>query len=145
MGADDRGRVTLFVDSSTFYAAAVTNDRSHVRAAEIVTSGEPLATTDHVLVETWLLLQRRVGREVAERFWTGVRAGAALIEPVGAADLEAAWQIGQQFPDQTFSIVDRTSFAAMERLGIFRVASFDDDFAIYRFGPRRERSFELVR
>ena len=49
------------------------------------------------------------------------------------------------FPDQAFSIVDRTSFAVMLRLGVHRVASFDKDFAIFRFGARRDRSFEIVR
>jgi hypothetical protein len=33
----------------------------------------------------------------------------------------------------------------MERLGISRVASFDDHFAVYRYGPRRSRSFDVVR
>jgi len=33
----------------------------------------------------------------------------------------------------------------MERLGITRAASLGDDFAVYRFGPRRERAFEVVR
>jgi len=66
-------------------------------------------------------------------------------EAVGPADLEVAWQIGQAFPDQDFSIVDRTSFAVMERLGVLRAASFDNDFAVYRFGPRRTRAFEVRR
>jgi predicted nucleic acid-binding protein len=60
-------------------------------------------------------------------------------------DLDAAWRIGEAFPDQDFSIVDRTSFAVMERLGIASVASFDDHFSIYRFGPRRERAFDVRR
>jgi predicted nucleic acid-binding protein len=60
------------------------------------------------------------------------------------ADLDIAWSIGEVFPDQDFSIVDRTSFVVMQRLGIYRVASFDSDFAIYRFGPRRERAFEVL-
>lgn len=60
-------------------------------------------------------------------------------------DLDAAWAIGQAFPDQDFSLVDRTSFAVMERLGIRRVASFDDDFTVYRYGRGRERAFEVVR
>src|SRR6266511_1608192 len=57
------------------------------------------------------------------------------------ADLEAAWAIGQAFPDQDFSIVDRTSFAVMERWGVHRVTTFDDDFAVYRFGHDRTRAF----
>jgi hypothetical protein len=36
-----------------------------------------------------------------------------------------AWVTGQVFQDQDFSIVNRTSFAVMERLGITTVASFD--------------------
>jgi len=47
--------------------------------------------------------------------------------------------------DQTFSIVDRTSFVVMERLGLTRVASFDRDFAIYRYGRDRNRAFEVMR
>lgn len=108
-------------------------------------SGESLVTTDHVLVETWLLLHHRLGRSVAERFWDGLRTGVARVEPVGGADLERAWAIGGDFADQDFSIVDRTSFAVMLRLGLMRVASLDDDFAVFRFGPRRERAFEIVR
>ena len=137
--------MTLFVDSSAFYAAADRGDRQHERAATVLSAGEPLVTTDHVLVETWLLLQRRLGTAVAERFWDGLRSGAARIEPVGPADLERAWSIGVDFPDQAFSIVDRTSFAVMQRLGVLRAASFDDDFAIFRFGSRRARAFEVVR
>jgi len=137
--------VTLFVDSSAFYAAADAGDKSHRRATEVLGAGEPLVTSDHVLVESWLLLRHRLGREPAERWWAAVRAGAASVEPVREADLEVAWSIGQAFPDQDFSIVDRTSFAVMQRLGLTRVATFDNDFAVYRYGSRRERAFEVVR
>ena len=61
------------------------------------------------------------------------------------ADLDAAWAIGRAFSDQTFSIVDRTSFAVMERQRITRAASFDDDFAIYRYGRKRDQAFEILR
>jgi predicted nucleic acid-binding protein len=137
--------VTLFVDSSAFYAGADVGDASHDRARAVLGAGDPLVTSDHILVETWLLIRHRLGRPAAERFWAAIRAGAATVEPVGAADLEVAWAIGRSFEDQDFSIVDRTSFAVMQRLGILRVASFDNDFAIYRFGDRRQRSFEVIR
>ena len=61
------------------------------------------------------------------------------------SDLEHAWQMRNTFQDQSFSLVDRTSFAMMERLGISNVISFDDDFLIYRFGPDRRQAFEVVR
>lgn len=110
-----------------------------------ILASEPLVTTDHVVVEAWLLLRSRLGRAAAEAFWDGIRAGIADIEIAGAGDLEAAWAIGSAFSDQDFSIVDRTSFAVMERLGIHRAATLDDDFAVYRFGRDRQRAFELVR
>ncbi len=53
--------------------------------------------------------------------------------------------MGETFPGQNFSIVDRTSFAVMERLGISRVASLDDDFAVYRYGRNRDRAFDILR
>jgi predicted nucleic acid-binding protein len=91
------------------------------------------------------LIRHRLGRRAAERFWEGLRSGAATVETVGAADLDTAWEIGKSYRDQDFSIVDRTSFAVMRRLGVERAASLDDDFAIFRFGPNRRRAFTVVR
>jgi predicted nucleic acid-binding protein len=137
--------MSLFVDTSAWYAAADRSDTSHRRAKAVLTVEETLVTTDHVLVETWVLLRHRLGRSAAERFWTGLRDGAAEIEAVTTADLAVAWAIGESFPDQDFSIVDRTCFAVMQRLGLRRVAAFDEDFAVYRFGRARGQAFEVVR
>lgn len=137
--------MSLFVDTSVWYAAADSADASNARAKAVLSAGESLVTSDHVLVETWTLLESRMHRQAAERFWEALRSGVAHVEPVSAADLEAAWQIGLSFPDQDFSIVDRTSFAIMRRLGIERAASFDDDFAIFRFGPNRRHAFTILR
>ncbi len=136
--------MTLFLDTSIFYAVADADDRGNARAKAILDGADRALTTDHVLVEAWLLMRRRLGRLAADRFWAGVREGAIEVELVTLADLDIAWTIGEAFPDQDFSIVDRTSFVVMQRLGIHRVASFDNDFAIYRFGPRRERAFEVL-
>ena len=106
--------MSLFVDTSAWYAAADKSDASSSRAN-------------------------------AERFWKGLRSGAATVETVGTADLDTAWEIGRSYRDQDFSIVDRTSFAVMRRLGIERAASLDDDFAVFRFGPTRRLAFTVVR
>jgi len=137
--------MSMFVDTSIWYAAADSFDRSNARAKAVLISGEGLVTSDHILVETWTLLHHKLHRKAAERFWDGLRSGIAIIEAVGLADLEAAWDIGLSWPDQDFSIVDRTSFAVMRRLGIERVASLDEHFAVFRFGPKRRQSFHLVR
>ena len=137
--------VSLFVDTSIWYAAADSSDRSNSRAKAILRSGGALVTSDHVLIETWTLLHHRISANVAERFWDGLRSGVAMIEPVGMADLEAAWEIGLAWRDQDFSIVDRTSFAMMRRLGIEEVASLDEHFAVFRFGPKRRQSFHVLR
>lgn len=137
--------MSLFVDTSVWYAAADADDVSNARAKEILTAGDALVTTDHVLVETWSLLRWRIHREAADNFWLGLRSGVGVVECVGEADLEAAWTLGRDFPDQDFSLVDRTSFAVMLRLGLSRAAAFDDDFAVFRYGPRRSRAFEVLR
>ncbi len=137
--------MSLFVDTSAFYAITDTGDQAHARATKLLATGDRLVSTDHVLVETWSLLSVRGGHAIAERFWGSVRGGLAAIETVLPADLDAAWRIGEIFADQDFSVVDRTSFAVMERLGISSVVSFDDHFSIYRYGPRRERAFEVRR
>ena len=137
--------MSLFVDASIWYAAADSSDRSNARSKVILRSGETLVTSDHVLVETWTLLHHKLDRKAAEGFWEGLRSGIALIEAVTLADLEVAWDVGVSWRDQGFSIVDRTSFAVMRRLGIDRVASLDAHFAVFRFGPKRRQSFHVVR
>lgn len=123
----------LFVDTSVWTAKA------------LLSRGDQLAVTDHILVESWLLINSRFGRQFAETFWRGVRASAVETLIVTSDDIEAAWMMAAQFPDQDFSLVDRTSFAVMERLELMRAASFDHHFAVYRFGRSRDRAFEIVR
>ena len=136
--------MSIFVDTSAWYAAAHRGDRHNSRAKQLLATDEQLVTSDHVLVETWRLIQHVISARAAEVFWDGLRSGVATIEQTTSADLEAAWAIGERFPDQNFSLVDRTSFALMERLGISRVISFDKDFAVFRYGRSRRHAFEVL-
>ncbi len=134
----------MFIDTSVLYAAVDRDDSGHSRAKAVVDGEDQLVCTDHVLVETMLLVTRRAGWQIAERLWQGLRGGIARIEITTHADMDVAASIGERFADQEFSLTDRTSFAVMHRLGIARVASFDKDFAVYRFGPDRRKAFEIV-
>jgi len=137
--------VSVFVDTSAWYAAVDATDRDHASARAVLGAPETFVTTDPVLVETWLLVRARSHHAAADAFWQRIRAGAARIECATPGDLEVAWQIGERYPDQDFSLVDRTSFAVMMRLGITKVASFDNDFAVFRYGPRDTLAFEVLR
>jgi predicted nucleic acid-binding protein len=44
--------LSLFVDTSAWYAAADRADRSHARAKTVLYAPEELVTTDHILIET---------------------------------------------------------------------------------------------
>ncbi|MCC7076901.1 MAG: PIN domain-containing protein [Acidimicrobiia bacterium] len=135
----------MFVDTSAWYAAADSGDRSNRRAMQLLTeyAGE-MVTSDHVLIETWYLTWSRLGFAASERLVNGIRMGIARVEEARTADLEVASAIHEAFPDQAFSIVDRTSWAVMERLGIHDAIAFDRDFSVYRFGPGRKKAFTVL-
>ncbi len=95
--------MSVFVDTSAWLAAGDRNDINNPRGKQLLADSGRLVTTDHVLVETWVLLRNRVGGGAAEQFWDGLRAGVAHVETVIASDLEVAWEIGRAFRDQNFS------------------------------------------
>ena len=136
--------MSVFVDTSAWYPAADADDSGHERAARRIREFEgQLLTSDHVLIETWFLATRRLGREAAERLVNGIRMGIARVEPAIVADLETAASIGAAFADQRFSLVDRTSWSIMQRMGIHEAISLDSDFSVYRFGRDRRQAFTV--
>ncbi|MCB1020479.1 MAG: PIN domain-containing protein [Bryobacterales bacterium] len=137
--------MSLFVDTSVWYAAADSDDVDNDVAMRVLSLERSLLTTDHVLVETWRLLRHRVGRGAAETFLAKILDGLADVEDVVYPDIQSALQIGVEYPDQDFSLVDRTSFVVMQRLGVRRVATFDRHFSVYRFGLGRKQAFTVVK
>jgi uncharacterized protein len=101
--------------------------------------------SDLVIVEAWLLTNSRIDFRTAEHFLRGVRNGSCEIVRISADDWRQSSAVAGRFPDQTLSIVDRTSFAVMERLSITKAVSFDDDFVIYRYGQNPVQAFEVLR
>jgi predicted nucleic acid-binding protein len=136
--------MSAFVDSSLWFAAAAKSDAQNGRAKSILRSIDQHLTTDLVLTETWQLLKAKFGKDVAESFWERLRDSGVRVEPVLRADLDAASEIEARFPDESFSLIDRTSFALMERLGITRAATFNPDFAAYRPRRGRKRPFQVL-
>jgi predicted nucleic acid-binding protein len=139
--------MSVFVDSGVLVANAVTGERRHERARDMLHGliADGPFTTDHVLVEAWHIIRARATYFHAMRFWSGIRETPLLVECVTAPDMERAAAIAEAWSDQEFDLVDCTSFAVMERLGCRRAATFDSDFAVYRAGQNRSTAFDILR
>ena len=137
----------LFVDTSAFYAIADGGDRHHrgaLIALQASLGTDQVSTSDHVIVETWLLICSLLGHRAAMRFWDGLSIDLFTIVNVTNQDLRRGREIAQEWSDQAFSIVDCTSFALIERLDIRHAFAFDKHFRIVRFGSRRQRALQIV-
>ena len=139
--------VTALVDTGAWYALAASDDRHHEAATSFYLSQQGRlrwVTTDLIAAETWSLLNGRMGRAGAIRFWESLRRLQVPIVALDPVDLEAAWQIACAWSDQDFSLTDCTSFALMERLGITQAFAFDHHFLIYRYGAERRHALHRL-
>jgi predicted nucleic acid-binding protein len=137
----------MLVDTGAWYAVADSSDGHHEEARRFYSEQAgrtPFVTTDLIMAETWALMSSHLGRSAAITFWETLRDTRTPILTVEPVDLETAWQILQSFADQTFSFVDCTTFALMERLGIHEAFAFDAHFLVYRFGAGRQRAFRRL-
>jgi hypothetical protein len=121
----------VFIDTSAFLAALDKGDRFHENAAKkwslLANHRSELWTSDYVRLESWSLIQRRLGAEAVMAFqddWLPL----CKIHEVGRDGFERAaaqWRIAQR---RNLSLVDLTSFDAMRQLAIRTVLAFDQHF-----------------
>jgi predicted nucleic acid-binding protein len=121
----------VFVDTSAFLAALDKGDKYHAEAEKrwlaLSKSPSELWTTDYVRLESWSLIQRRLGAEAVMSFqddWLPL----CKIHEVGRDGFERAaaqWRIAQR---RNLSLVDLTSFDAMRQLAIRTALAFDQHF-----------------
>jgi len=124
--------VSLFIDTSALYALLDADETRHkdvVSAWQNVSDdARVLFTSNYVLVETFALVQRRLGLEA-------VRALAdwfvPLLQPVWVDEELHAAAVASVFTAEQrhLSLVDCTSFELMRRLGLTDVLALDSDFA----------------
>lgn len=136
--------MTFFVDTGAFYALVDDSDRHCARARAFYRerlSADRFATTDSIVLESWRLIRNRLGWDAAYRFLDNLRRSDVEILRIDAADQEAAWRILTDYADQELSLADALSFAVMERHGIGHAFTFDKDFLLYRYGPKKQRAF----
>ncbi len=131
--------MNIFVDTSAFYALLDGGDVHHKRAkkgwGEVLKTENNLITTNYVLVESFALIQNRLGMDALKGFqndvlpligveWVGENVHAKAVSALLAAS------------KKSLSLVDCVSFEVIRGLGISKVLCFDPHFS--------EQGFSLI-
>lgn len=128
--------MSVFVDTSALLAALDSADRSHSLIGSALRSlledDIPLVTTNYVLVETFALVQRRLGMAAAHALQQDL-VPALQIEWLDLESHHAAMDAYLAASKRHLSFVDCTSFEVMRRRGLRRALSLDDDFSVHGF------------
>jgi predicted nucleic acid-binding protein len=131
--------VSVFIDSSAFYAVMDADDDRHAAARDewerLLKGRDMLHTTNYVLVETAALLQSRLGMDALRTFTADILPVLSIRwvdEGLHRSAQHALLVSGRR----NLSLVDCTSFEALRSLGLDRVFCFDPHFA--------EQGFRIV-
>jgi uncharacterized protein len=122
----------IFIDTSAIYALLDRDDVEHKKAKKIwidlLHSENILITSNYVLVESFALLQNRLGLEAARGFQEDI-IPLVNIEWVNAETHKSGLSALLSATRRKLSFVDCVSFEIMRTLGIKTVFAFDPHFA----------------
>lgn len=129
----------VFVDTSAFLALLDADDENHAMAKKglegLLQTDSHLVTSNYVLVETFALLQNRLGMESVRVFQEDI-VPLLEIKWVDAATHAVATGVLLSAGRRKLSLVDCSSFEVMRRSGIRRALTHDGHF--------REQGFESL-
>lgn len=124
--------MSVFVDTSAIFAVLDADDQNHERArlvwTDLINRGTGLVCTNYVLIETFALVQHRLGMDavnVLEKDILSMLSVEWVDESTHRAGVAALLIAARR----QLSLVDCVSFTAMRRLGINEVFTFDQHFA----------------
>lgn len=127
----------VFVDTSAWFALESRRDRNHQRAAALLPTlarSRPLITSNHVLGESYTLMQKLLGHDAATGFIRSLNHSRRIEILFTPQELEKkAYQLLARYDDQRFSFVDATSFVWMKKLRVREAFTFDQHFAVAGF------------
>jgi predicted nucleic acid-binding protein len=122
----------IFIDTSAIYALLDRDDIEHKKAKNIwidlLHSETILITSNYVLVESFALIQNRLGIEAARGFQEDILP-LATIEWVNAETHKSGVSALLAASKRRLSLVDCISFEVMRNLGIKTIFAFDPHFA----------------
>ena len=122
----------LFIDTSAFYAVFDRDDDNHQKARriwnEVFSDENVIVTSNYVLVESFTLIQHRLGLEAVRGFQEDVLP-LISIEWVDEATHRSGVSALLAASRRKLSLVDCVSFELMRTLGIKTAFAFDPHFA----------------
>jgi predicted nucleic acid-binding protein len=131
--------MTVFIDTSAFYALLDADDRQHQAAKQawvtLLNEAADLTCSNYVIIETTALVQNRLGMEAVRAFQEDILPVVRVKwvdDMTHQADVTALLTAGRR----QLSLVDCVSFDLMRQLGIRRAFAFDEHFA--------EQGFEII-
>lgn len=131
--------MTVFFDTSAFLAILNKDDANHKSAKklweELLYSEIILITNNYVLVESFALIQRRLGMEAVRVFQEDILP-LINIEWIDKTAHEAGISALLTASRKKLSLVDCVSFKVMRNLGVKKVFAFDPHF--------EEQGFEVI-
>ena len=129
----------IFIDTSAFYALLDKDDSNHSKARKawpaLIKADNILVTTNYVLIESFALLQHRLGLDAIRGFQEDL-VPLINIEFINAELHRAAISVLLAASRRDLSLVDCASFELMRSLGIKAAFAFDPHF--------REQGFALI-
>lgn len=123
--------MSVFVDTSAWFALASVTDQDHKAARaiwrDLVDRNEALVTTSYALAETMGLIQHRLGWKPLELFATAARTvDVVWIDETRHREAEALVFARRR---RAINVVDAAGFVVMRALGLDTAFAYDEDFA----------------
>lgn len=121
----------VFIDTSGFLSVLDGDDAHHAASkktwTDLLSSEDELVTTNYVLLETFALVQNRLGLAALRLFHDDI-VPAMKVEWLGRSQHESATGILLSVSRRKLSLVDCASFTAMRTLGITTAFTLDKHF-----------------
>lgn len=131
--------MSVFVDTSVFLAVLAEDDTNNTIASEtlasLVENGEQLITSNYILVESYALIQRRMGMDAIRDFQDKILP-ALITAWVSAEEHQRAMAQFLSENRRNLSFVDCSSFEIVQRVQAEKVLTFDSHF--------RAQGFEVI-
>jgi uncharacterized protein len=125
--------IATFIDTGPWIALMDRRDEWHAAAVRTMdrlrAQKSPLVTSNLVLMEAYTALVGRIQRAAIARLRATIATSSyTRVERVDELTEELAWELFMRYDDKDASMVDCTSFAIMEQLGLSQAFTFDHHF-----------------